>query len=91
MSSRKASAGRFMTSRSMHRPSGTSRTTAVRNNLLTYYRDEIVKAALPAIVNSLAPGGYLVIGRKEKLPDSLEGFCRHRSVSCLYRKQGSNG
>ena len=63
----------------------------LRNNLLTYYRDEIVKAALPAIVNSLVPGGYLVIGRKEKLPDSLEGFRPHRSVSCLYRKQASSG
>ena len=38
----------------------------LRNNLLTYYRDEIVKAALPAIVNSLVPGGYLVIGRKRE-------------------------
>lgn len=63
----------------------------LRNNLLTYYRDEIVNAALPAVVNSLVPGGYLVIGRKEKLPDSLEGFGPHRSVSCLYRKQASNG
>ena len=61
----------------------------LRNNLLTYYRDEIVKAALPAIVDSLVPGGYLVIGRKEKLPDSLKGLHPHRSVSCLYRKRGS--
>jgi chemotaxis methyl-accepting protein methylase len=63
----------------------------LRNNLLTYYRDEIVKASLPDIVYSLAPGGILVIGRKEKLPDSLEGFHPHRSVSCLYRKQTSSG
>jgi len=61
----------------------------LRNNLLTYYRDEIVKESLPAIVGSLVPGGYLVIGRKEKLPDSLKGFHPHRSVSCLCRKQGS--
>ena len=61
----------------------------LRNNLLTYYRDEIVKAALRPIVDSLIPGGYLVIGRNEKLPDFLEGFRPHRSVSCLYRKQGS--
>jgi len=61
----------------------------LRNNLLTYYRDEIVKASLPAIVGSLVPGGYLVIGRKEKLPDSLEDFHPHRSVSCLHRKQAS--
>jgi chemotaxis protein methyltransferase CheR len=61
----------------------------LRNNLLTYYRKEIVEAALPAIVDSLAPGGYLVIGRKEKLPGFPEGFCPHASVSCLYRQQKS--
>jgi len=63
----------------------------LRNNLLTYYRDEIVKAALRPIVDSLIPGGYLVIGRKEQPRDSLEGFHPHRSVSCLLRKQGSSG
>jgi chemotaxis protein methyltransferase CheR len=61
----------------------------LRNNLLTYYREDIVKAALPAIVDSLMPGGYLVIGRKESLPDFLKGFYPHTAVPCLYRKQGS--
>ena len=63
----------------------------LRNNLLTYYRDEIVKAVLPAIADCLVPGGYLVIGRKEQLPDSLKGFHPLRSVSCLYRKRASSG
>jgi chemotaxis methyl-accepting protein methylase len=63
----------------------------LRNNLLTYYRDEIVKAALPAIADCLVPGGYLVIGRKEQLPESLKGFHPHPAVSCLYRKRGSTG
>jgi chemotaxis protein methyltransferase CheR len=63
----------------------------LRNNLLTYCRDEVVKAALPAIADCLVPGGYLVIGRKEQLPDSLKGFHPFRSESCLYRKQASNG
>jgi chemotaxis protein methyltransferase CheR len=57
----------------------------LRNNLLTYYRDEIVKAALPAIADSLVPGGILVIGRKEHLPAFLKGFDAHPVVSCLYR------
>ena len=63
----------------------------LRNNLLTYYRDEIVDAALPAILDSLAPGGVLVIGRKERLPDFLKGFTPHAAVSYLLRKQGSGG
>lgn len=58
----------------------------LRNNLLTYYRDEIVKASLPAIVNSLAPGGYLVIGRKEQLPAFMENFASHPAVPFLNRK-----
>jgi len=57
----------------------------LRNNLLTYFRKEIVEAALPAIMDSLAPGGYLVIGRKECLPALLKGFNAHPAVSCLYR------
>jgi len=61
----------------------------LRNNLLTYYRDEIVKAALPAIVDSLAPGGVLVIGRKEHLPGFLKGFYSHPAVSCLYPEKVS--
>lgn len=57
----------------------------LRNSLLTYYRDEIVEAALPAVVGSLAPGGCLVIGRKERLPGFLGGFAAHRTVPFLYR------
>ena len=57
----------------------------VRNNLLTYYRREIAEAALPAVAGSIAPGGCLVIGRKEHLPAFLKGFDAHPVVSCLYR------
>ena len=46
---------------------------------------EIVEAALPAIVDSLVPGGFLVIGRKEHLPGFLKGFHPLPEVSCMYR------
>jgi len=59
----------------------------LRNNLLTYYRKEMVEAALPAIVDSLVPGGVLVIGQKERLPGFLEGFRPHPVVTFLHRKQ----
>jgi chemotaxis methyl-accepting protein methylase len=59
----------------------------LRNNLLTYYRKEIIEAALPAIVDSLATRGYLVIGRKEHLPCTLKGFHPHPAVSSLYRRR----
>jgi chemotaxis methyl-accepting protein methylase len=63
----------------------------LRNNLLTYYRKEIVGEALPAIVGSLAPGGVLVIGRKERLPGFLEGFDPHPAVPFLCLKRLTGG
>ncbi len=60
----------------------------LRNNLLTYYRKEMVEAALPAITESRAPGGALVTGRKERLPGFLGGFRSHEAVPCLYLKPG---
>lgn len=62
----------------------------LRNNLLTYYRETIVHTALPAIAGSLAPGGCLVIGRKECLPAFLKGFATHPAVPCLCRKRGKS-
>ncbi len=40
----------------------------LRNNLLTYYRDEIKIPALTKVINSVAPGGYLIIGSHERMP-----------------------
>jgi chemotaxis protein methyltransferase CheR len=74
-----------------HPPARDFHIVFLRNNLLTYYRDEIVNAALPAILDSLAPGGILVIGRKEHRPDFLKCFQSHAAVSYLLRKQGSGG
>jgi chemotaxis protein methyltransferase CheR len=61
----------------------------LRNNLLTYYRKEILEGALPKIADCVVPGGYLVIGRKEHLTGVLKGLDPHPAVSCLYCKQGS--
>jgi chemotaxis protein methyltransferase CheR len=40
----------------------------LRNNLLTYYKDEIKGPALTKVVDSLAPEGFLIIGRRESMP-----------------------
>ena len=40
----------------------------LRNNGLTYYRKEAQKKTLPGILNSLSPGGLLIIGCHETLP-----------------------
>lgn len=62
----------------------------LRNSLLTYYRKEIVEVALLAVGDSLKPGGFLVIGRKERLPAFLKGFDTHPAVPCLCRKRGKS-
>jgi len=40
----------------------------LRNNLLTYYKDEILRPGFAKVVKSLSPGGFLIIGVHEKLP-----------------------
>jgi chemotaxis protein methyltransferase CheR len=36
----------------------------LRNNLLTYYSDEVKAPALKKVVDSLAPGGFLIVGSR---------------------------
>lgn len=55
----------------------------LRNNLLTYYQDEIKEPALGRIIESLAPGGFLLIGSHERLPaesQALVPFPHHPNI-----------
>ncbi len=61
----------------------------LRNNLFTYYREERIEAAFPKIAGSLRPGGFLAVGRKERMPAFLAGFEAHPVVPYLYRKSDS--
>jgi chemotaxis methyl-accepting protein methylase len=49
-------------------PSGDFNIICLRNNVLTYYRQEAQKKALTGILNCLLPGGLLIIGCHETLP-----------------------
>jgi len=40
----------------------------LRNNLLTYYRPEIIAPSFRKVVDCLADGGFIIIGSHEKLP-----------------------
>jgi chemotaxis methyl-accepting protein methylase len=57
-----------------------------RNNLLTYYRKERAVPALAAIVHSLAPGGYLVVGSREKLPSPPAALALSPVLPFAFRK-----
>jgi len=55
----------------------------LRNNLLTYYRDELIKPALRRVIDTLSPEGFLIIGSHEKLPEGypeLRPFPHHKSI-----------
>lgn len=42
----------------------------LRNNLLTYYHEALVEEPLERIIDTLRPGGFLVIGAKEEMPQT---------------------
>lgn len=55
----------------------------LRNNLLTYYKDELKDPAFQKVIDSLVPGGFLFIGSHEKIPlgiCNLIPFDRNQSV-----------
>jgi len=58
----------------------------LRNNLLTYYRDEIKQPAFQKIVNSLTQGGFLIIGSHEKLPFESNNFVPFHGQPSIFRK-----
>jgi chemotaxis protein methyltransferase CheR len=60
----------------------------VRNNLLTYYRHPEKDGALKAIVGALRPGGALITGAHEKLPDGFTGLCAGPDHPWIYLKSG---
>jgi chemotaxis protein methyltransferase CheR len=58
----------------------------LRNNLLTYYKQEIKETAFPGIMNNLADGGYLIIGVRESLPYEYPCLSRRTDCPCIFRK-----
>lgn len=60
----------------------------LRNNLLTYYQDEIKREALKKVLTSLYPGGFLIIGSHETLPIEIPELYQHGPLSYIFRKRG---
>ena len=63
----------------------------LRNNLLTYYQEEIKKSALGRILGGLRPGGFLIVGSHEKLPEGMEGWMPSALHSSLYQRISVHG
>lgn len=62
----------------------------LRNNLLTYYQEEIKKSALGRILRALQPGGFLIIGSHEKMPEEMEGWMPSAFHSSVYQRGSAN-
>jgi len=60
----------------------------LRNNLLTYYQDEIKRAALRKVLGCLRPGGFLIIGSHETLPFEIPELYQCGPLSYIFRKRG---
>ena len=58
----------------------------LRNNILTYYRPNLIKAPLNRILENISPGGWLIVGSHEKLPGESSGFTRDPSTPWAYLK-----
>lgn len=57
----------------------------LRNNLLTYFQGETVYHTLATILRKLARGGYLVVGRNERISDGTLGLTPVEASNSIYR------
>ncbi|WP_163336364.1 protein-glutamate O-methyltransferase CheR [Desulfopila sp. IMCC35008] len=57
----------------------------LRNNLLTYYNSQAQSVALGLILQSLLPGGYLITGSREVLPETPCNLVATKNCDMIYQ------
>jgi len=62
----------------------------LRNNLLTYYGHELKKPAFRRIIQRLLPGGFLIIGAREKIPVKISHLIPFKGLPYIFNFQGPN-
>jgi chemotaxis protein methyltransferase CheR len=67
-------------------PEGTFELILCRNLVFTYFREDLQQDIFQRIMTRLNPGGYLIIGNHESLPEGQEDL--HRLEKCVYFKRG---
>ncbi len=58
-----------------------------RNLVFTYYKVDIQINILNKLTNKLKPGGFLIIGSHETLPDINHDLIKYASNNCIYQKK----
>lgn len=59
----------------------------LRNSLLTYYQDELKEPAFQKVLDSLAQGGFLIIGSHEKIPPGARGLLLFGHHPYIFQKE----
>ena len=59
----------------------------LRNNVLTYYEDQLKKRAFSNVLEGLAPSGILVLGFHETIPFETKGITGVAPYSFVFRKE----
>lgn len=68
-------------------PAGPFDLVLCRNLVLTYFEETLQRRVLARLERRLAPGGILVVGRRESLPEGIAGLAPWGDRACLYRRQ----
>lgn len=58
----------------------------LRNNVLTYYEEELKKKALEKVLSALSPNGILAVGCHETIPVETENLISDSRVPYVFRK-----
>jgi chemotaxis protein methyltransferase CheR len=69
-------------------PGGGFHLIFLRNNLLTYYKNQIWELPFRGIVESLLPGGFFIVGSHERLPLEKYNLVPYGSWSYIFQKRG---
>jgi chemotaxis protein methyltransferase CheR len=56
-----------------------------RNLVLTYFAEELQRQVIQRIVEHIVPGGFLVVGKHETLPEGMGGLLPHQPDLGVYR------
>lgn len=62
----------------------------IRNNLITYYKENAIKSVFDQCIEALSPGGYIVTGSHEKLPFEFSQLQSHPQLPYVYKKRRSS-
>jgi chemotaxis protein methyltransferase CheR len=70
-------------------PEGTFDLILCRNLAFTYFQEDLQREVFQRIMTKLNPGGYLIIGNHESLPEEQEDLVRVEK--CVYKKRDPGG